>query len=209
MNDHNPNKDTTLEQYTVLSHIIHECYESEIEFLQQLVHANSVNPYTADTSPPDVPVEAEVAALIHEKMCKLGWRPAMHGVSPERPNVLCTLPGAEEAGRTLILTIHMDTVSASQAYTRDPWGAQIENGRLYGLGAADAKAQIAAFIYAAHALELAGVRLVGNLTLAFVADEETGACSPYGTRYLLEKGLLNGDAAIVGEPGDRKVAIGH
>jgi len=198
-----------LENYPILSHIIREHFESEIEFLQQLVRANSVNPYTAEASPPDVPVEAEVATIIHEKMRQLGWRPAMHGVSPKRPNVLCTLPSAEEVERTLILTIHMDTVPASQAYTRDPWGAQIENGRLYGLGAADAKAQIAAFIYAAYALQQAGVQLAGNLTLAFVVDEETGACSPYGTRYLLEQGLVNGDAAIVGEPGDRKVASGH
>ncbi len=198
-----------MDQRKVLSHVVHELYESEIEFLQRLVRANSANDYTADTSPPDVPVEAEVTAIIREKMHQLAWRPALHGISPQRPNVLCTLPGSEEAGRTLILTIHMDTVPASGAYTRDPWGAQIENGRLYGVGAADAKAQITAFIYAARALELAGIQLAGNLTLAFVVDEETGACSPYGTRYLLEQGLLSGNAVIVGEPGDRKVAIGH
>jgi succinyl-diaminopimelate desuccinylase len=199
----------TLEQQQVLPRVIQELFESEVEFLQRLVRTNSANTYTADTSPPDAPVEAEVAAIILEKLRQLAWKPALHGISSERPNVLCTVPGAEGAGRTLILTIHMDTVPASQAYTRDPWGAQIENGRLYGLGAADAKAQIAAFIYAAHALELAGIRLAGNLKLAFVVDEETGACSPYGTRYLLEQDLLSGNAAIVGEPGDRKVAIGH
>lgn len=198
-----------MEQQQVLPHVVHDLFESEVEFLQRLVRANSVNTYTADTSPPDVPVEAEVATIILEKMRRLAWQPTLHGVSSRRPNVLCTLPGAEAARRTLILTIHMDTVPASQAYTRDPWGAQIENGRLYGVGAADAKAQIAAFIYAARALELAGIRLAGNLTLAFVVDEETGACSPYGTHYLLEQGLLGGNAAIVGEPGDRKVAIGH
>ena len=44
---------------------------------------------------------------------------------------------------------------------------------------------------------------------AFVVDEEPGACSPYGTRYLLEQGLLVGDAAIIGEPGNQKIAIGH
>ena len=198
-----------MEQQKVLPHVIQELFESEIEFLQRLVRANSANAYTADTSPPDVSVEAEVAAIIHEETRQLGWRPALHGVSPQRPNVLCTLQGAVEAGRTLILTTHMDTVPASQAYTRDPWGAQIENGRLYGVGAADAKAQIAAFIYAAHAMELAGIQLAGSLKLAFVVDEETGACSPYGTRYLLEQGMLSGNAVIVGEPGDRKVAIGH
>jgi succinyl-diaminopimelate desuccinylase len=36
-----------------------------------------------------------------------------------------------------------------------------------------------------------------------------GACSPYGTRYLLEQGLLQGDAAVIGEPGNRMIAIGH
>ena len=86
-----------MENYTILSRIIRERFESEVEFLQQLVRANSVNAYTAEASPPDVPVEAEIASLIHEKMLQLGWRPSLHGVSPERPNVLCTLPGAEEA----------------------------------------------------------------------------------------------------------------
>jgi acetylornithine deacetylase/succinyl-diaminopimelate desuccinylase-like protein len=61
---------------------------------------------------------------------------------------------------------------------------------LYGVGAADAKAQIAAFIYATHALRKAGIHLTGGVTLAFVVDEEPGACSPYGSQYLLEQGLV-------------------
>jgi succinyl-diaminopimelate desuccinylase len=60
-----------------------------------------------------------------------------------------------------------------------------------------------------HALLQVGMRLAGTLLLAFVVDEETGACSPYGTHYLLEQGLLPADAVIVGEPGDDKIAIGH
>ncbi len=88
-------------------------------------------------------------------------------------------------------------------------GAEVEQGRLYGLGAAYTKAQIAAFVYAARAVQLTEMRLAGTTKLAFVVDEETGACSPYGTRYLLEQGLLDGDAALVGEPGDEKIALGH
>src|SRR5260370_38952364 len=102
----------------------------------------------------------------------------------------------------------MDTVEPSD-YTRDPWGGQIEEGRLLRVGAADAKAQIAAFIYAAYALQRLDLNVGGHLTLAFVVDEESGACSPYGTKYLLEQGLLDGDAAIVGEPGNQMIAIGH
>lgn len=193
-----------------LSALIDERFDEQVGFLQRLVQSRSNNRFTPELSPPDVAVEAQVAGIIHDHMRGLGFPAALHGVSPQRPNVVCSLPGIDaSAGKTLILTTHMDTVEPSRKYTRDPFGAEIEGGRLYGLGAADAKAQIAAFIYAALALRQAGVRLKGNLTLAFVVDEESGASSPYGTRFLLEQGLLAGDAAIVGEPGDRKIATGH
>ena len=193
-----------------LSALIEERFSEEVFFLQQLVQSRSSNSFTPEHSPPDAPVEAQVAALIHEQMLSLGFPAELHGVSPQRPNVVCSLPGTDApAGKTLILTTHMDTVVPSAAYTRDPFGAEIDGGRLYGLGAADAKAQIAAFIYAVLALRRAGVRLKGNLTLAFVVDEESGASSPYGTRFLLERSIIAGDAAIVGEPGNRKIATGH
>jgi len=202
-------KQNILRQQKALSHIVSEHFEEEVEFLQQLVRANSANTYTADTSPANVAIEAEVATVIVEKMHQLDWQPELRGVSSARQNVLCTLSGTDPAGRTLILTIHMDTVPASSSYTRDPWGAEIDGRRLYGVGVADAKAQIAAFMYAVRTLQIADVELAGTIKLAFVVDEETGACSPYGTRFLLEQGLLDGDAAIVGEPGDSKIAVGH
>lgn len=129
-------------------------------------------------------------------------------MTPQRPNVVCHIPGQLSEARTLILNTHMDTVETT-GYTRNPWGAQIVQGRLYGMGAADAKAQIAAFIYAMTAIRDAGLTLAGHVTLAFVVDEETGACSPYGTQYLLEQGVLQGDAAIVGEPGNESIATAH
>jgi succinyl-diaminopimelate desuccinylase len=53
------------------------------------------------------------------------------------------------------------------------------------------------------------INLAGRVTLAFVVDEETGACSPYGTQNLINQGILDGDAAIIGEPGNNILAIGH
>jgi succinyl-diaminopimelate desuccinylase len=193
----------------VLSAAVAAQFDQQIEFLQQLVRAKSNNPFTPDVAPSDIPVEKEVAEVICQELHSLGYHANLHGLSSQRPNVLCSFPGSELSGKTLVLTTHMDTVEPSGSYTRDPWGGQLENGRLYGLGVADAKAQIAAFIYALHALLKAGIRLSGTLILAFVVDEETGACSPYGTRYLLDQGLLPADAVIIGEPGDDKIAIGH
>src|SRR5579884_368410 len=198
-----------MDHYRAISALIDSYFEQETEFLQQLVRIPSNNPYTADTAPPDAAVEKQIAACIYRRMQDLGFSPTFHGVTPERPNVLATIEGADQSGKTLILTTHMDTVEPSSGYTCDPFGAVIEDGIMLGLGVADAKAQIAAFLYAVYAVRQAGLRLKGHVKLAFVVDEEAGACSPYGTRYLLEQGLLRGDAAIVGEPGDRKIATGH
>ncbi|HZU70486.1 MAG TPA: M20/M25/M40 family metallo-hydrolase [Ktedonobacteraceae bacterium] len=198
-----------MEQLEMITAAISAQFDQQVEFLQQLVHAKSNNPFTPETAPPDVPVEKEVVEVICQELDSLGYRADLQGISSQRPNVLCSFPGSEQNGKTLVLTTHMDTVEPSQNYTRNPWGAQLKGGRLYGLGAADAKAQIAAFIYAIDAVLKVGLRLSGNLILAFVVDEETGACSPYGTRYLLKQGLLPADAVIVGEPGDDKIAIGH
>jgi succinyl-diaminopimelate desuccinylase len=197
-----------MDKLAALSAAIQAQFSQEVEFLQRLVQARSANPFTPETSAPDTPVEEEVAAVTLQELHRLGLPAELIGVSSQRPNVLCRVPGSGKTGKTLILTTHMDTVEPS-GYTRDPWGAQIEEGRLYGVGAADAKAQIAAFVYAAHALRRAGISLEGGVTLAFVVDEEPGACSPYGTRYLLETGQLRGDAAIIGEPGNDKIAPGH
>jgi acetylornithine deacetylase/succinyl-diaminopimelate desuccinylase family protein len=191
-----------------LSVTISEQCDQQLDFLRRLIRTKSSNPFTPDTSQPDAPIEREAADLIHKELQHIGFNVTMHGISSQRPNVLCHIPGSGDSAKTLILTAHMDTVEPAN-YTRNPWGAQIEHGRLYGVGAADAKAQIAVFMYALHALRKAGIALAGNVTLAFVVDEEAGACSPYGTQYLLQQGLLRGDAVIIGEPVNEKIAIGH
>ena len=162
-----------MEDPQVIARAIDEGFDQQVAFLQRLVRARSANPFLPETSRPDAPVEEEVAHVTHSELHQLGFPAELQGVSLQRPNVLCRLPSLGKAEKTLILTTHMDTVEPGE-YSRDPWGAQIENGRIYGVGAADAKAQIAAFIYAVCALRQAGVELNGQVTLAFVVDEEFG-----------------------------------
>jgi succinyl-diaminopimelate desuccinylase len=197
-----------MDRQAAISAAIQAQFSQQVEFLQRLVRAKSANPFTPETSSPDNPVEEEVAAVTHQELQRLGFAVELIGVSSRRPNVVCRFPVSGKTAKTLILTTHMDTVEPS-GYTRDPWGADVEEGLLYGVGAADAKAQIAAFIYAVYALRKVDIAFGGNITLAFVVDEEPGACSPYGTHYLLEQGVLYGDAAIIGEPGQSKISIGH
>src|SRR5205807_2306382 len=103
-------------------------------------------------------------------------------------------------GRSLMLNAHLDTVGVEAM--DDPFSAHIENGRLYGRGAYDMKAALAAAMLAAR--DTAGLGLAGDVVLAAVADEELDSI---GTTAVLER--VATDAAIVCEPTELKVATAH
>ncbi len=197
----------SLEHFSTLDSIIEKNSADQIGFLQDLVRAQSANPYTVENSTPDSGIEKEMAALIAAKLRAIGLQPELIGASPERPNVVATLKGAR-VGKTLALNGHMDTVMPSKQWTMDPFGATIVGQRLYGLGVLDMKASLAIFVYAAQALMEAGIKLGGDLVLTFAVDEEPGGASPYGTNYLLDHGVT-ATTAIVAEPGLDNVTIGH
>ena len=90
-----------------------------------------------------------------------------------RPNVTAIRAG-RGGGRSLALSGHVDVVPPGplSQWTRDPWGGQIENGRLYGRGALDMKGGLIAAIHAAHAVVAAGIPLRGDLVLESVIEEE-------------------------------------
>ena len=102
-----------------------------------------------------------------------------------------------EDGPSLILYSHFDTVEAFKGWKHDPFGGEIEDGKIFGRGSADDKSSVTATIFATQALLECGVKLKGRLTLAAVNDEEMGGIK--GARLLLEKGHIKGDACLVGE----------
>lgn len=119
-----------------------------------------------------------------------------------RPNIAATWQSSSGGGRSLIFNGHIDVVPATpeEHWTRDPWGAEVEDGRMYGRGAADMKGGVAAMIYAVRALREAGAELAGDLTLETVIEEE---CTGNGALATLARGYT-ADAAIIPEPfGDR------
>ncbi len=101
----------------------------------------------------------------------------------------------------------MDTVPVSNEkdWKVSPFSAKIIDGNLYGRGAYDMKASLAAMVFTLKVLS--ELDLNGNLIATFVVDEEPGSCSEIGTKYLLDRGL-KGDACIVCEPGTKKICIG-
>lgn len=119
--------------------------------------------------------------------------------SPGRANLLVQLEGSDP-GPTLLWCGHLDVVAAGdeKAWTHPPFAGVVADGRLYGRGAVDMKGPLAAALAAVAALQRLGGPRRGRLVLALVADEES--MGRYGTGWLVERGLLRADGAIVGEP---------
>ena len=186
---------------------IEKSKNEQIKFLQELVQTKSINPNVSDPtkSSPYDPIELEIAELIFNKLEEIGLQPKFEGISHSRPNVVCEFG---QGKKTLIFNGHMDTVPPARQWNFNPFLGTIKNGKLYGSGALDMKSALCCYIFMAKALLKFEKELNGKILLQFVIDEEPMAASYFGTRYLLEKGYI-GDAAIIGEPGARKITIGN
>jgi acetylornithine deacetylase len=117
----------------------------------------------------------------------------------DRPNVVGTWKvSGREKGKSIILNGHVDVVpiGSKEEWTHDPWGGEFVDGRIYGRGACDMKAGLAANIVAVEALKESGAKLKGDVMLESVVDEEAGG---NGTLACVLRGY-RADAAIFSEP---------
>ncbi|MFL5626664.1 MAG: M20/M25/M40 family metallo-hydrolase, partial [Ktedonobacteraceae bacterium] len=118
---------------------------------------------------------------------------------PGRPNVVGIVRGSG-GGRSLLLNAHMDTVGvAGMEYPHQP---VIKDNRLYGRGAYDMKAGLAAIMMAAAHAKKLGLR--GDVILTAVADEEYASI---GTASIVKH--WHADAAIVTEPTELDICVAH
>jgi acetylornithine deacetylase len=168
-----------------------------IDILQKLVRINSVNPSLEEGGPG----EFEVGSFISEVLNSLGVEVIVDELEPARINVTGIIKGAA-GGRSLMLYAHMDTVGI--AGMQDPFSGKVEDGKLFGRGAFDMKASIAAIISVAKALKDNNVQLKGDLILAFVADEEFQSI---GAEDWVKK--YRPEAAIVTEPTNLHICLAH
>ena len=168
-----------------------------IKLLRELVAIDSVNP----TLVPGAAGESEIAELVAADMRRSGLDVSIETVAPGRPNVVGVLEGRAK-GRTLMFCGHTDTVGV--AGMSDPFTPIERDGRLYGRGAQDMKGGVAAMMTAAATIAREGGLPSGRLIVAAVVDEEH---SSIGADALVRN--WKADAAIVTEPTDLAIAVGH
>ena len=170
--------------------------DQAIRLLRDLVAIDSVNPSLV----PGAAGEGAIAQAIAAELRRIGLDVEFQDAAPGRPNVVGVLEGRAR-GRSLMFCGHVDTVGVDGM--KAPFDPVERNGRLYGRGAQDMKGGIAAMIDAARVLAESGLPS-GRLVVAAVIDEEYASV---GADALVAR--LRTDAAVVTEPTDLQIAIGH
>lgn len=167
-------------------------HADQVRFLAELVKVPSDNP------PGDCAPHAERAAALLED---LGFAVERHPV----PRDLVAANGMISAtnlvvrrrfgdGPVVALNAHGDVVAPGEGWTRDPYGAAIEDGVMYGRGVAVSKSDFATYAFALKALEQADAALDGTVELHLTYDEEAGGA--IGPKWLLETGISRPDYAV-------------
>jgi succinyl-diaminopimelate desuccinylase len=170
-----------------------------VELTKDLVRLSSVNP------PGD---EEACSHFLADVLRDAGFEVHLESFGPRRFNLVANMHG-RGAGKPVGFTGHLDTVPLGAAAWRfDPFGAEVNEGKLYGRGASDMKAGIAAFV-AACVHNADRVRRSAGVQLLLTGGEETG-CD--GARALAQTtpGLARQlSLLIVGEPTSNYPCIGH
>jgi acetylornithine deacetylase/succinyl-diaminopimelate desuccinylase-like protein len=180
------------DRYATLDAWIDTHFDAQVKFLQELVRVPT------DTPPGNNAPHAERTA---ELLKAFGFEAERHPVPAQavRDYGLQSITNLivrrrYGAGPVVALNAHGDVVPPGEGWTHDPYGGEIEGGRLYGRAAAVSKSDFTTYTFAVRALEALraqGATLKGGVELHFTYDEEFGG--EMGPGWLLRNGLTKPD----------------
>lgn len=135
--------------------------------------------------------EYEKALFLNKRLVEFGFRDIEFINAPDgrvssgiRPNIVAKIKGSGE-GRAVRMFTHLDTVPPGEVshWESDPFRGYSRDGKVFGLGAEDNQQDLVASIFAARAFLDEGVAPGRDVSLGFLADEETG--SNWGIEHLI------------------------
>ena len=167
-------------------------FDEQVHFLQQLIRVPT------DTPPGDnTPHAHHTAALLRA----MGLAVEEHPV-PAAEVLACGLLSITNlvvrrefgAGPTVLLNAHGDVVPPGEGWTKDPYGGEIVDGKIYGRAAAVSKCDFSTYTFALRALEAVAKPKRGSVELLFTYDEEFGG--EVGPAWLLRHKIIHPDLMI-------------
>ncbi len=170
--------------------------ESVIRLLRELIAIPSVNPCFDDGTG-----EVALADFLETYARNAGLEVQRQPVLEGRDNLLIRVQG--RGSETILLEAHMDTVTA-KGMTIPPFDPQLRDDKVFGRGACDTKASLAAMLQAMVEVARQGSP-PKTVWLAAVVDEENAF---QGVQHLLASGF-RADYGIVGEPTELQLVIAH
>ena len=179
--------------YAALDAWIDAHFDEQVQFLQALVQVPT------DTPPGNNAPHAERTA---ELIQAFGFDAEKHVVPTQQvkdygmesiTNLIVRRPYGT-GGKTIALNAHGDVVPPGEGWSKDPYGAEIEDGKMYGRATAVSKSDFSTFTFAVRALEAVAKPTQGNVELHFTYDEEFGGL--LGPGWLLEQGLTQPDLMV-------------
>lgn len=186
---------TAMTDYQSLDAWIDAHFDEEVRFLQELVRVPTDTP--PGNNAPHAERTAELLAgfgLDAEKHAVPDQAVKDYGLESITNLIVRRRYGAAGDGLTVALNAHGDVVPPGEGWTHDPYGGEIEDGRLYARAAAVSKSDFASFTFALRALEAVAKPSKGAVELHFTYDEEFGGL--LGPGWLLEQGLTKPDLMI-------------
>ncbi|WP_024540020.1 M20/M25/M40 family metallo-hydrolase [Comamonas badia] len=168
-------------------------FDEQVRFLQELVRVPT------DTPPGNNAPHAErTAELIKAFGFKAEKHPVpardVHGYGMQSITNLIVRRPYGKGGITLALNAHGDVVPPGEGWQHAPYGAEIEDGKMYGRATAVSKSDFSTFSFAVRALEAVARPTKGAIELHFTYDEEFGGL--LGPGWLLAQGLTKPDLMI-------------
>lgn len=172
-------------------------YSHAVELTRDLVRLDTINPPGA---------EQQATDLIAGRLAAAGFAIEDIPLAPGRPNLVARI-GGNGSRPPLAFTGHVDTVPLGLApWTKDPHGAEVSDGKVWGRGTSDMKSGVAAIV--AAAIDLAP-RLAGTpgVVLYITSGEETGS---EGAFAIARRGIEgHAGALVVAEPTSNRPIVGH
>lgn len=168
-------------------------FDEQVQFLQALVQVPTDTP--PGNNAPHADRTAELLkgfGYTAEKHPIPDWALKDYGLQ-SITNLIVRRPyGA--GGPTIALNAHGDVVPPGDGWQHDPYGGEVEDGKLYGRASAVSKSDFSTFTFATRAIESLGAALKGGVELHFTYDEEFGG--ELGPGWLLNNQLTQPDLLI-------------